>query len=151
MNLLIKKPSKEDQKIASKSLEEFESLESEIRSKNKGGIKITIQGSKESITVPKNALVMLKSIVENMAEGNVVAVLPQEMELTSQQAADILGVSRPHVIKLLKEKKIPFKKVGSHRRILFRDLLDYQEKQTKEREKQLDFLAKQAQDLQLGY
>ena len=63
----------------------------------------------------------------------------------------MLNVSRPHLVKLLKANKIPFKKVGSHRRILLKDILEYKEQQTKEREAQLDFLANQAQNLNLGY
>lgn len=68
-----------------------------------------------------------------------------------QQAADILNVSRPHVLKLLEEGIIPFKKVGSHRRILLDDLLVYANQQKDTRKEQLRFLTQQAQVLNLGY
>lgn len=68
-----------------------------------------------------------------------------------QQAADILNVSRPHVLKLLEEGIIPFKKVGSHRRILLDDLLVYANQQKDTRKEQLRFLTQQAQALNLGY
>ncbi len=63
----------------------------------------------------------------------------------------MLNVSRPHLIKLLEAKKIPFNKVGSHRRILLNDIMEYKEQLAKQREAQLDFLSNQAQDLNLGY
>jgi excisionase family DNA binding protein len=63
----------------------------------------------------------------------------------------MLNVSRPHLIKLLEDKQIPFKKVGSHRRVLLKDITEYLDQLAKQREDQLDFLSKQAQDLNLGY
>ena len=63
----------------------------------------------------------------------------------------MINVSRPHLIKLLESKQIPFKKVGSHRRVLLMDIMDYQDQIVKQREDQLDFLSNQAQDLNLGY
>jgi excisionase family DNA binding protein len=63
----------------------------------------------------------------------------------------MLNVSRPHLIKLLEDKQIPFKKVGSHRRVLLKDIMEYLDQLAKQREDQLDFLSKQAQDLNLGY
>jgi excisionase family DNA binding protein len=63
----------------------------------------------------------------------------------------MINVSRPHLIKLLESKQIPFKKVGSHRRVLLMDIMEYQDQLAKQREDQLDFLSNQAQDLNLGY
>jgi excisionase family DNA binding protein len=63
----------------------------------------------------------------------------------------LINVSRPHLIKLLESKQIPFKKVGSHRRVLLMDILEYQDQIVKQREDQLDFLSIQAQELNLGY
>jgi excisionase family DNA binding protein len=63
----------------------------------------------------------------------------------------MLNVSRPHLIKLLEEGQIPYKKVGSHRRIELKDILEYEDRQKKNRKTQLDFLAQQAQELNLGY
>ena len=75
----------------------------------------------------------------------------QQSTLSMQQAADILNVSRSHLVKLLKEGIIPFKKIGSHRRILLEDLLLYGNQQTQTRREQLQFLGQQAQTLNLGY
>jgi excisionase family DNA binding protein len=86
-----------------------------------------------------------------MAEGKAVQVSPVEAELSTQEAADMLGVSRPFLVKLLEQGKIPFKKVGSHRRIELKNLQAYERKQKAIREKNLAFLAKQAQDLNPGY
>ena len=86
-----------------------------------------------------------------MAQGKSIALMPTDAEITTQQAAEILNVSRPHVIKLLEKGDIPFKKVGSHRRILLQDILEYESKFKSERRKKLDYLAKEAQKLNLGY
>ena len=112
---------------------------------------LTIQDSEEAITIPFKALKLLKIILNNMAQGKSIALLPTDAEITTQQAAEILNVSRPHVIKLLEKGEIPFKKVGSHRRILLQDILDYEVKVKAKRKKQLNSLAKEAQQLNLGY
>lgn len=86
-----------------------------------------------------------------MAQGKAVSLVPSDSELTTQQAAEILNVSRPHLVKLLEERAIPFKKIGTHRRVLLEDLLTYQSGQQQVRNEQLQFLAQQAQELGLGY
>jgi excisionase family DNA binding protein len=86
-----------------------------------------------------------------MAEGKSLTLIPSDSEVSTQQAADILNVSRPHLVKLLEKGYIPFKKVGSHRRIELKDIVTYEEKQKKNRKDQLDFLSRQAQELNLGY
>ena len=71
-----------------------------------------------------------------MAEGKTISIVPSNSEVSTQQAADMLNVSRPHLIKLLEAKKIPFNKVGSHRRILLKDIMEYKEQLAKQREAQ---------------
>jgi len=151
METLIGRTTKEDQKIAMNSLHGFQDVSQRMKSSRKRGVKIKIQETGEFITIPKKALSLLSTIIQNMAEGKTISIVPSNSEVSTQQAADMLNVSRPHLIKLLKAKKIPFKKVGSHRRILLKDIMEYKEQQAKEREAQLDFLANQAQDLNLGY
>jgi excisionase family DNA binding protein len=105
----------------------------------------------EEITIPVAALRMLVEILAQMGEGNAVALVPYAAELTTQQAADFLRVSRPHVVSLLERGELPYRKVGTHRRIQLKDILDYRQRSLVQRRTALDELAQQAQDLQLGY
>lgn len=151
MEALLKRTTKSDQRIAINSLKGFQSVSHEVKSSQSKGIKIKIQETGEFITIPKKALLLLSAILQNMAEGKSISIIPSGSEISTQQAADMLNVSRPHLVKLLEAGLIPFKKVGSHRRVLLQDIITYEKNLNKEREGQLDFLAKQAQDLNLGY
>lgn len=151
MDAFLSRTTKADQKIALNSLKGFQSLSHQVKSLHTKDVKIKIQETEEFIRIPKNALLLLASILQNMAEGKSISIIPSDSEVSTQQAANMLNVSRPHLIKLLETGQIPYKKVGSHRRILLQDVVTYEYNLTKEREKQLDFLAKQAQDINLGY
>lgn len=152
MDALLQRTTKEDQKIASSSLSHLKDIaRTIIRSRRKGGVRIRIQETEEFITIPKKALSLLFDILSNMAEGRSITLIPSDSEVSTQQAADLLNVSRPHFVKLLEKGEIPFKKVGSHRRVLLKDLIEYEAKLKQTREEQLQFLTKQAQDLKLGY
>ncbi|MGH8021444.1 MAG: helix-turn-helix domain-containing protein [Opitutaceae bacterium] len=106
---------------------------------------------RETMLIPPTAVRLLVEILSQMASGNAVTLIPIHAELTTQQAADILNVSRPFLVKLINEKKLPAKKVGTHRRVLFADLMRYKQTVDRDRMKALDALTKQAQELDLGY
>lgn len=90
------------------------------------------------------------NILEEIANGNVVHVLAEGRELTTQQAADILRVSRPYLIRLLDEERIPSHKVGTHRRVLYKDIKAYGAQRWSRRKKTLDKLAALDQELGLN-
>ncbi len=89
-------------------------------------------GAGEQVELPHEAYRVLRQVIEAMRSGLAVTVVPQAQTLTTQQAADLLGVSRPTVVKLLDEGKIPFERAGTHRRILLKDLLAYRERRREE-------------------
>lgn len=109
-----------------------------------------IDGDNE-VVVPVRAMRLLVDILAQMGEGRGVTVIPIKAELTTQQAANFLKVSRPYLIGLLEQKELPFRKVGKHRRVCFEDLLKYREQSRKKQEAALEELAKQAQELGMGY
>ncbi len=115
-------------------------------------LKLQIAGNHgETITLPESAVRLLVQLLSEMAAGNAVTLVPIHAELTTQQAADALGVSRPFLVKLLDEGEIPSRKVGTHRRVLFSDLMTFRRKNDQQRLKALDELAAQAQELKMGY
>ena len=83
--------------------------------------------------------------------GNAVRVIPVHAELTTQEAADILNVSRPHVVKLMENGGLTFHKVGKHRRIKFIDLMEFKKKRELQSEAAMAELVRQAQEVNLGY
>lgn len=113
--------------------------------------RLRVIDDKQDITVPVSALRLLVDILAQMAEGNAVTIMPIHAELTTQQAADFLNVSRPHLVGLLERNELSYRKVGTHRRILFKDLLEYQARSKVARKQALDELARQAQELGMGY
>jgi excisionase family DNA binding protein len=108
-------------------------------------------GEEEAITIPASAFDLLIEVLTQMAQGNAVMIVPLHAELTTQEAADILNVSRPYFVELLEAGKIPFRKVGTRRRVLYEDVLNYKKGIDSQRMKVLEELAAQAQELNMGY
>ena len=100
----------------------------------------------EQVELPHEVYRVLLQVVEAMQANLAVTVVPQAMTLTTQQAADLLGVSRPTVVKLLNEDKIPFERVGTHRRILLRDLLSYRKQRRDEQYAALEAMSAEIDD-----
>ena len=103
------------------------------------------------LILPRSALVMLREILAELAKGNGVNIVPVHAELTTQEAANLLNVSRPHVIKLLEAGEIPYTLVGTHRRIALTALMDYKARREAQSEAALAELARQAQQEDMGY
>lgn len=103
------------------------------------------------VVVPAVAFRFFIQILDELAKGNAVTVAPIHAELTSQQAADLLNVSRPYLIKLLDGRKIPYRRVGNRRRILLSDLMDYKRRSEELRREIARELTRDAQDMGLGY
>lgn len=100
----------------------------------------------EQVELPREVYRVLLQVVEAMRANLAVTVVPQTVTLTTQQAADLLGISRPTVVKLLNEDKIPFERVGTHRRILLRDLLSYRKQRRGEQYAALDAMGADIDD-----
>ncbi|MBV4452554.1 MULTISPECIES: helix-turn-helix domain-containing protein [Pseudomonas] len=104
-----------------------------------------------TLVLPTSALRLLVDILGELALGNAVKVVPVHAELTSQEAADLLNVSRPHLVKMLEEGAIPFTKTGRHRRIRFSDLMAFKQQRDAESQEAMEELVRQTRELGLGY
>ncbi len=128
----IKRPSKVEQKVASQSYSALASVIKQIRSEEP---EIEIEETNDKIKIPLSALRLLGDILKAVSEGKLISIVPIATEVTTQAAAEFLGCSRPHLVKLLEEGKIEFTKVGKHRRIKFEDIMKYK-KEMKNQQKQ---------------
>jgi excisionase family DNA binding protein len=128
----IRKPSKLDQKIAGESYDVLASTIEQLKSEQP---EIEIEETGEKIKIPLSALKLLGDILKAMGQGKLISIVPIAAEVTTQAAAEILGCSRPHLVKLLEDEKVAYTKAGKHRRIKFDDLMKYREKM-KEQQKQ---------------
>jgi excisionase family DNA binding protein len=100
--------------------------------------------NRESIPIPESVFNILRQVIGYMRQGKGVSVIPIMEELTTQRAANILGVSRPFLVDLLKREEIPCHKVGTHRRIYLKDVIEYRRRRDGERKKILSEMAQEA-------
>lgn len=141
----IKTPSTQDRGIARKSFQQIKGMN---RISKKNAI-LNLDGLQ--VELPPSAVKLVFAILSEMAEGNSLTLIPSHAHLTTQEAADMLNVSRPYFVKLLEEGKIPFEKVGTRRRVLASDVMAFMDKSSREREIALQELVDQAQSLNMGY
>jgi excisionase family DNA binding protein len=114
-------------------------------------LRVRDAGQENPIELPAGAVALLMDILEAMAAGRGVTILPESAELTTVEAAEMLNVSRPFLIKLLEDRIIPHRKVGRHRRVRMEDVMAYKNAIDQEREAILDQLAREAQEQDMGY
>ncbi|WP_337173486.1 excisionase family DNA-binding protein [Paludisphaera sp.] len=115
------------------------------------GLRVELTETSEELRLPPVALRLLVRVLDELGRGNAVELTPVRAELTTQQAADLLNVSRPHLVKLLDEGAMPSRKVGTHRRVRLADVLAFRDEWHARRHAALDELTAMSQDLDMGY
>ena len=151
MNTLVhwqNRPSPQDAAIARsthETLSSYRGTDQPLKLRVKGGSR------EQTIDLPAGAVGLLVHALEAMAEGQGITLIPETAEVTTIQAAAILNVSRPFLIKLLDQKAIPHRKVGKHRRIRMEDVIAYKNAIDHEREQVLEQLTRDAQTQDMGY
>ena len=103
------------------------------------------------VEIPASAFAALRAVVRDMAQGLTITLIPHDKELTTKEAADILGVSRPFLVQLLDRDEIPYHRVGTHRRLRVEDVLGYRELRAKRRREQLRKLTELSEQVEGGY
>lgn len=137
-------------RLAEESSAVLEHLMSSQEHQQDSVLRLTVEladGARAELSVPEATLPLLLSVLKELGHGRGVAVIATDSELTTQQAADILNVSRPYFVKLLDEGRIPHRSVGSRRRVLLADVLEFKESEVVARHKGLDDLVAEAQRL----
>lgn len=142
----INKPTKEEQRAA---MESYSALAETIKQLKSDIPEIEIEETKEQIKIPIKALKLLSEVLEAMGKGQPISIVPLATEVTTQKAAEIIGCSRPFLVKLLEEGKITFTKVGRHRRIKLEDVLEYKEQQKRVQKQHLIEMMKNDEELGL--
>lgn len=142
-------PSAHDVELATESSRRLGAL-----AQTTGDVQLTVTGEgglTGQAKIPASALRLLFAVLSEMSCGNSVSLLPLSAELTTQQAADILNVSRPYLVGLLEKGEIPFRKVGVQRRLRLQHLLEYKTRADIDRRSALTELARLGQEMGVGY
>lgn len=131
----------------------FEELAHELRQvdhareQSMGRARLVSPDGQTAVELPPTIYRALHFVVHHMARGDSISLMPMHSELTTQQAADLLNVSRPFLIKLLDAREIPYRRIGRHRRVKLVDLLAYRERRDRETNAMLSEMAQEAEDL----
>ncbi len=142
-------PTTEDAALAKKARQALASHQAQFM-----GLHVQIvqkRKTRERLLLPPSAVRLLFTILDEMSVGNAVTLIPVHAELTTQEAADVLNVSHPFLVNLLDEQKIAYRKVGTHQRILFSNLMRYKHQIVADRRATLDQLTHDAQAQKIGY
>ncbi len=142
----IKKPSKAEQIAA---MESYNALAATIEALHSENPAIEIEETQQKIIIPLKALKLLAKILKATSQGKPISVVPIATEMTTQAAAELLGCSRPHLVKLLEEGNIPFTKVGRHRRVKFEDVMNFKKEMKLKQEQILIDIMKSDEELGL--
>jgi len=142
----IERPNKAEQLAAMQSYGTLAATLERLRTENP---EIEIEETAEKIKVPLKALKLLAEILKATSQGKPVSLVPIATEMTTQAAAELLGCSRPHLVKLLEEGQIPFTMIGRHRRVRFEDVMGYKRESQKKREDLLTEMMKSDEELGL--
>lgn len=142
----LKKPSKKEQIAAMKSYNALAATLEELHSEYP---EIEIEETAEKIKIPLKALKLLARILKATSQGQPISLVPIATEMTTQAAAELLGCSRPHFVKLLEDGNMPFTLVGRHRRVKFEDVMNYKKEMKSKQEKLLIEMMKSDEELGL--
>jgi len=140
-------PDLEAAQLARVSAAELSQLLSEQPDTDRASVKM----NGHDLILPRQAISLLRDVLADMAQGNAVTIVPMHAEMTTQQAANILNVSRPYLVKLLERGELSYTKVGTHRRIRFEDLMVYKQKMKQQSTQAMDELVEEAQEHGMGY
>lgn len=117
-------------------------------------VQLSLRGSNgetDELVLPGHVLQILLDVLAEVSQGNAISLIPYHQEISTQDAANLLNVSRPFLVRLLESGDIPFRKVGAHRRVKLQDVLSYKEQIDRQRHATLDELAQLSQDEGMGY
>lgn len=117
-------------------------------------VQLSLRGSNgetDELVLPGHVLQILLDVLAEVSQGNAISLIPYHQEISTQDAANLLNVSRPFLVRLLESGDIPFRKVGAHRRVKLQDVLSYKEHVDRQRHATLDELAELSQDEGMGY
>jgi len=129
-----RRPSKTERMIAQTSYDALTAALGQLKSDQ---VKIEIEETNDKIVMPLSAMRFLEDILKAMSQGKPISLVPSATEVTTQKAAEMLGCSRPYLVKLLEDGEIEFTKVGKHRRIKFEDVANYKTKMKAEQKRHI--------------